>query len=206
MVQYKNSKGELHREDGPAIIDVNGNQSWYRNGLLHRLWLPAYINVDGSLYEYYFYGKLHRTDGPARKVFNEDEWWLNGVKYPTERQYKRVLESCKVSDDGCIIYYKNKKIHRDDNKPAKYDENGAKWYFQNGLLHRDNGPAIEFLNGYEAWFQNGKRHRTDGPAINNVEMNYFEYWLNGIKLSKDVFHSMVGPKIDFNIDLEDLFQ
>jgi hypothetical protein len=28
--------GQLHREDGPAVIHTNGDYSWYFNGLMHR--------------------------------------------------------------------------------------------------------------------------------------------------------------------------
>ena len=45
----------LHREDGPAIEDVDGNKEWWVNGKLHRL--------DGPAVEY--------SDGVK-------EWWVNG--------------------------------------------------------------------------------------------------------------------------------
>jgi len=32
MEEYRDENGELHREDGPAIEDANGNKSWYYNG------------------------------------------------------------------------------------------------------------------------------------------------------------------------------
>lgn len=35
--------GKLHREDGPAIVDSNGNEKWYKNGELHRIDGPAVI-------------------------------------------------------------------------------------------------------------------------------------------------------------------
>ena len=34
-------EGQLHREDGPAIEDVNGIKYWYKEGKLHRLNGPA---------------------------------------------------------------------------------------------------------------------------------------------------------------------
>ena len=42
---YRN--GELHREDGPAIVYPNGPQHWYRNGKSHREDGPAVIRPDG---------------------------------------------------------------------------------------------------------------------------------------------------------------
>ena len=44
MTCWKLSNGQLHREDGPAVIKA-------------------------GKYEYYRYGKRHRLDGPAHIVF-----------------------------------------------------------------------------------------------------------------------------------------
>ena len=53
---YKDpAKTIRHREDGPAIEDVDGNKEWWVNGKLHRL--------DGPAVEY--------SDGVK-------EWWVNG--------------------------------------------------------------------------------------------------------------------------------
>ena len=61
--RYYNSKGQLHREEGPAVVYSGGSCEWWQNGLRHR--------IDGSAVEWY--------DGYK-------EWWLNGVPY-TEQQY-----------------------------------------------------------------------------------------------------------------------
>lgn len=42
-IVYKNSLGELHREDGPAIINPNGECWWFKNDKAHRLGGPAMI-------------------------------------------------------------------------------------------------------------------------------------------------------------------
>ena len=42
---------------------------------------------------------------------------------------------------------------------------GTKRWYQNGLLHRENGPAIEYVDGTKTWYQNDELHREDGPAI-----------------------------------------
>ena len=59
--RYRNAAGELHREDGPAVIFEGGvEQMWYRNG------------------------KLHREDGPAVAIAYSNigvyisRWYLNG--------------------------------------------------------------------------------------------------------------------------------
>lgn len=56
-VMWKNVKGQLHREDGPAIEYNNGDKSWWVNG------------------------KYHRLDGPAREWSKGDKsWWVNDVQ------------------------------------------------------------------------------------------------------------------------------
>ena len=53
----------LHREDGPAILYVNGYQEW---------WL---------------YGKLHREDGPAiisSDGWSQQEWFVNDQRVTNE--------------------------------------------------------------------------------------------------------------------------
>ncbi len=47
--------GNFHRDDGPALIEANGDFSWYRHGL------------------------LHRADGPAFRYEGVDEYWVDGV-------------------------------------------------------------------------------------------------------------------------------
>jgi hypothetical protein len=56
--------GELHREDGPAVIYSDGSQEWWVNGFRHRADGPAREYSTGRK-EWYLNGKLHREDGPA---------------------------------------------------------------------------------------------------------------------------------------------
>lgn len=44
--------GELHREDGPAIIHSDGEIVWYTNGVRHRENLPARVDSGGVSYWY----------------------------------------------------------------------------------------------------------------------------------------------------------
>ena len=68
--------GNLHREDGPAVIYPDGIQRWYLNGKLHREDGPAVIYPDGYK-EWWLKGKLHREDGPA-VIDGSQFWYLNG--------------------------------------------------------------------------------------------------------------------------------
>jgi len=77
-ITYK-IEGKLHCEDGPAEIDNYRIQYWYNNGELHRLDGPAIIDDLYSVEEWYVNGQMHRLDGPARIWEDGDmEWWVNG--------------------------------------------------------------------------------------------------------------------------------
>ena len=64
--------GEIHREDGPAVIYPSGAQIWYKDGLRHREDGPAVINPNGDA-----------------------EWYIDGVKikvHPSvEAQHRGTL-------------------------------------------------------------------------------------------------------------------
>jgi len=51
-------------------------QRWYKNGELHREDGPAVII--GSIQKWYLDGRLHRVDGPAVIDNDHQEWWVNG--------------------------------------------------------------------------------------------------------------------------------
>ena len=47
-VRYTDEHGELHRDDGPAVMWPNGTQEWYQHGQLHRDDGPTWIFSDGT--------------------------------------------------------------------------------------------------------------------------------------------------------------
>ena len=57
-------EGQLHREDGPAIEDIDGDKEWYKEGNLHREDGPAIDYNNGDKY-WYKDDERHREDGPA---------------------------------------------------------------------------------------------------------------------------------------------
>ena len=73
-LRWKNKDGELHRDNGPAIIRSNGTQQWFKNDKRHREGGPAEINVNGDKL-WYINGHLHREDGPALIRSNGDKFW-----------------------------------------------------------------------------------------------------------------------------------
>ena len=88
--KYYNSAGQLHCEEGPAIVYPYGRHEWYRNGLRHRDAGPAIETAYGHR-EWWQNGKLHCGNGPAIERYNgHTDWWLNGTPY-TEQAYRAKL-------------------------------------------------------------------------------------------------------------------
>ena len=66
--RYYNSAGELHRDDGSAVVYADETRQWYQND------------------------KLHRTDGPAVVGSNGQKfWYINGVEL-TEAEFNQRVK------------------------------------------------------------------------------------------------------------------
>jgi len=145
---YKN--GKFHREDGPAVENVNGDKYWYLNGKHHREDGPAVENVNGDKY-WYLNGKHHREDGPACEYANsKKEWFINGKHH---REDGPAVEWT----DGTKEWLKNGKFHREDG-PAIEHDSGRKDWFIDDKRHRLDGPAIEYAGGGKEWWIKDKQY------------------------------------------------
>ena len=94
---YYNSSGQLHRDEGPAIMYAGGGQEWWQNGQLHREDGPAVVWADGTKM-WYQNGKLHRENGPAIEHSTNDKhlpgvrcWFLLDAEY----QYRDYCKAVK---------------------------------------------------------------------------------------------------------------
>ena len=76
--------------------------------------------------------------------------------------------------------------------------NGAKYWYQNGKLHRLDGPAIEYPNGTKYWYQNGKLHRTDGPAYEQPDGGIKQWFIEGKHYSEQAFNQRLKELADLN--------
>lgn len=104
---------------------------------------------------------------------------------------KDHVDEVKCKDFGfCVVWLKNKQIHKVDG-PAVVYKNGDQCWYENDLLHRLNDPAIVCTNGDECWFENGMCHRINGPAVINHIGDKF--WLY-----KNSYHRLDGPAIEKN--------
>jgi hypothetical protein len=184
--QYWYKNGKLNRDDGPAIEKTNGEKHWYQMGLRHRVGGPAAMLSNGDN-GWWLNGKFHREDGPAieRKSDGVKEWYLNGTKF-TEATFNEAMKLKPVhSISGTTEAWSvDGKYHRVDG-PA-YIENGNKHWYINGLHHRDDGPAYEGSNGDKSWWVNGKRHRTDGPA-RDLASGTKEWFIDGVQFTEALF-------------------
>ena len=68
-----------------------------------------------------------------------------------------------TDSDGSQRWYKDNKLHRDDDLPAMIYANGSQFWFIDGLLHRENGPAAIHVAGDIFW------------ALKN-QLYSFDYW------------------------------
>jgi hypothetical protein len=129
---------ELHRIDGPAVIDYDGRQFWYLHGRQHRVNGPADISPNGN--EFWLHrGHVHRDpspDGsqPAITIFKNNKissqsWWLYGQLHRT--------------DGPALIYYNND------------GDMSVQVWFQYGQRHRDDGPGRIDLDGFKEYWLHG---------------------------------------------------
>jgi hypothetical protein len=68
----------------------------------------------------------------------------------------------------------------------KVFDDGSRYWYLNGQLHREDGPAVEYVSGTLHWYLNGKSHREDGPAFEYADGDRYWY-LNGVKYTEEEF-------------------
>ena len=87
--KYFNAAGQLHRDEGPAVIMTDGTKEWYHNGLRHRENGPASVMPNGRK-EWWQNGKRHREDGPAYERLGLKVWYLHGELYSECAYYSQL--------------------------------------------------------------------------------------------------------------------
>ena len=96
--------GNLHREDGPAVIWATGTQEWWLNGKRHREDGPAYIGANGTQ-KWFLNGNLHREDGPAVIGASGYQAWYLNDKQVTEEQVMKPTKELTVADVEELLGY-----------------------------------------------------------------------------------------------------
>ena len=62
---------------------------------------------------------------------------------------------------------------------------GDRYWYQDDLLHREDGPAIEYSNGDKEWIVNNEFHRLEGPAIINISDGTTEWYIDGERYNQE---------------------
>ena len=91
---YKEGTEILHKENGPAVEQADGNKFWLKEGKYHREDGPAVEYANGDKH-WYLNGLCHREDGPAKEYVNGTvEFWMNGFQGNSldELIIKNILE------------------------------------------------------------------------------------------------------------------
>jgi len=122
--------------------------------------------------------------------FFDDDGALYQIFVPRHISYSRDQFSVGNAYHDAVIYIKDDKVHRDPDEGAAVEyANGAREYYQSGVLHREDGPAWTHPKGTEMWFLNGKKHRAGGPAESNAD-GTMEWYQSG------VLHRADGPAVE----------
>lgn len=210
---YKNTSlitlnGRLHNKiNEPAYTYKTGltdriTSEYVVNGIRHRTNGPAVYNRISS--RWLQYGRLHNENGYAVTYMNSEHYYLNDKLY-TESEYIDEIENKtslkELTIDGNKATYRFGVLHTEDNIPTIIKQNGDKYYYKLGILHRENGPAIIKHNGDKHYYQLGFLHNDDGPAIqlSNGVNKWYKY---GVELTEDEFKSEFNDKLIFKKTIE----
>lgn len=88
--EYRKYNHKLHREDGPAVEDLDGTKEWRINGKVHREDGPA-IELKNGTKKWYKHDSLHRENGPAIEYADgKKRWFLHGEEY-SQIEYEKEM-------------------------------------------------------------------------------------------------------------------
>ncbi len=163
---FINDKYELHNENGPAIIGKDGVELYALNGK-----------------------SIHWAEENKIKEKKKEtaEYYL---------QFEKNDPPNDISDNNKYSYtlkkWSNKKgFHRANDLPALiWSDNDLHWYID-GKLHRDGDKPAVICYGLKYWYQKNNLHRLEGPALIDEICGREEYWLEGIKYSKEGWQEKV---------------
>lgn len=163
---WRNQKGEIHREDGPAVSGPAG-EYWLQNGIAHREDGPAVV----TQYEenWFYQGKLHREGGPAKThADGSEEWYALGRKH-------RFDGPAVLNLDGSLEWWVDGELHRESMPAKTWPDGSSEWWFRD-KRHRADGPAVIIVE------TNKFLH---GPSVHE------EWWLAGHQYSHEQWASIV---------------
>lgn len=141
-IEWRLPNGRVHREDGPARIEVDGTKTWFHNGNHHRLDGPASEHANGTR-AWWVDGERHREDGPAiERVDGHREWYVRN------RRHRLDGPAVIHSNGSCTWHVNNVPVP----PTAGYDT-------LDELLHADDLDTLAHV--LLAW-------RPDGPTLTEL--------------------------------------
>ena len=183
---FWNKYGMLDRIDGPAIeckAPITIGYPLYGDGYLFaqtgsKFWFRA--------------GELHRIGGPAIEHPNGvQEWWNEGILQ--RKRYDSGTERYFLPHAACPGSYFSSFTIRHGNRSY--------------ILHRDDGPAevsstvVHLYQGLstkkvDKWYHHGILHRLDGPAIVSHNPESEEWWIDGVRYTRESHRLWVQGLLD----------
>jgi len=85
-IRYYNADGQLHHQNGPAIIHADGRKEHWINGELHNENGPAVVWENGHK-EHWLNGKRHNANGPAVVFADGDKYHYINDKKLTKAEF-----------------------------------------------------------------------------------------------------------------------
>ena len=78
--RYRNSRGELHRAHGAAVIYTDGAEYWYQDGLRHSAYGPAVICADGLMCWYLHGDRMSEPEWKRAVAIMNARRWVNQIR------------------------------------------------------------------------------------------------------------------------------
>jgi antitoxin component YwqK of YwqJK toxin-antitoxin module len=109
------------------------------------------------------------------------------INISKEEKKKEDIFTSEVDDEGNQHWFKNGKLHRDNDLPAIIWASGNLEWYKNGKLHRDNDLPAKIQYGSLFWYKEGKKHRdNDLPAMVWSITGDKEWWVNGAHIKTNI--------------------
>ena len=118
-----------------------------------------------------------------RDTIKGDRAWLDGnCQHVLPHSYGDVPV---VDELGNQDWYRDGKLHRDNDLPAMIRALGTQKWYKDGKLHREGDlPAVIWANGTQNWYKYGKQHR-DGDLPAEIWSNGTQVWCKDGKCHRD---------------------
>ena len=131
------------------------------------------------------------------EYFHFKRYYINGVLHRDEK-YGPAEIHYEYGKIVCNRYYQNDLLHRQNGPALEYPGSMVEEWWLNGKLHHLDGPAVVRYNGTKEWFLNGVQHRENGPATEFPD-GHKNWYFNG------VLHRLDGPAIEYSDGLKSFY-